>query len=287
MLNFSLAHVGVYRKPEKFKQTVQCPWISFYVSGLKYSRDYLPDGRLLRESGTDANPYFAVGFPGMKIDFEFGKNRENWVLMLKDVAIRYSSDGKSAEIKEGSEWLRLPFYVEIPGERVEGWQMEIRRIQEAWLNPTPLNSFRARLGILNILRFMIDRHPDTLGFSPEEKLKRLIDEDSTFSRSVQDMSRSCGMSPDHMRVLFQKKFHIAPLAYRNQKRGTYMMELIANSSLSVKEISFRAGFRHVSHFCMEHRKLYGITPLEGIRKFRNTRGNGDSSRQGCLRNIAL
>lgn len=273
MLNFSIAHVGVYGKPEKFIQTVQCPWISFYVRGLKQSRDYLPDGRLIRKAGPDEKPCFAVKFSGMKIDFEFGNDRENWVMKLEDVSIRSSSDGKFAEIQEGTEWLRIPFYVEIPEERVEGWQMEMRRIQEAWLNPTPLNSFRARLGIMNILRFMIDRHPDSLGFSPEEKLKRLIDEDSTFSRSIQKLSSSCGMSPDHMRVLFQKKFHISPLAYRNQKRGTYIMELIANSPLSVKEISFRTGFRHVSHFCMEHKKLYGITPLEGIRKFRNNRAN--------------
>ena len=276
MLNFSIAHVGVYHKAEKFIQTVQCPWISFYVRGLKYSREYLPDGRLIRDAGPDEKPCFGVKFPGMKIDFEHKDDRENWVLMLKDVLIRSSSDGKYAEIKEGSEWLRIPFYVEVPGERVEGWQMEIRRIQEAWLNPTPLNSFRARLGIMNILRFMIDGHPDSLGSSPEEKLKRLIDEDSTFSRSIQELSRSCGMTPDHMRVLFQKRFHISPLAYRNQKRGTYMMELIANSSLSVKEISYRTGFRHVSHFCMEHRKLYGITPLEGIRKFRNSRGRSNT-----------
>jgi len=276
MLDFLIAHVGVYGKAERFMQIVQCPWISFYVSGLKYSRDYLPDGRLIRNAGSDEKPCFAVKIPGMKIDFEFGDGRENWVMMLENVPIRSSSDGKSAEIKEGSEWLRIPFYVEVPDERVEGWRMEMRRIQDAWLSPTPLNSFRARLGITNILRFMVDRLPDTLGFSPEEKLKRLIDEDSTFSRSIQELSRSCGMSPDHMRVLFQKRFHISPLAYRNQKRGTYMMELIANSPLSVKEISCRTGFRHVSHFCMEHRKLYGITPLEGIRKFRNSRGRSNT-----------
>ncbi len=271
MLNFSITHVGVYRKPEKYIQTVYCPWINFYVSGLKYSREYLPDGRLIRETGPDGKSFFSIGFPGLKNDFEFGEGRENWVLGLKDVSVKPLAEGKYVEIKEGAEWLRIPFYVDIPEERVEGWQMEMRRIQEAWQSPTPLNSFRARLGIMNILRFMIDRHPDNLGFSPEEKLKRLIDEDSKFSRSIQELSRSCGMSPDHLRVLFHKRFHISPLAYRNQKRGTYMMELIANSSLSVKEIAYRTGFRHVSHFCMEHRKRYGITPLEGIRKFRTGR----------------
>ncbi len=272
MLNFLLVHVGEYRKPEKLIQAVHCPWISFYVSGMKHMRDYLPDGRLIRDAGPDEKPYFDVKFPGMKIDFEFGRGRENWVLMLEDVSIRASSDGKYAEILEGSEWVRVPFHVEVPNERVEGWRMEFRRIQDSWLNPTPLNSFRARLGTMNILRFMIDGHPDSLGSSPEEKLKRLIDEDSSFSRTVQELSRDCGMSPDHLRVLFQRRFHISPLAYRNQKRATYIMELVANSPLTVKEISASAGFKHVSHFCMEHRKLYGISPLEGIRKFRNVRG---------------
>ena len=271
MLDFSIAHVGVYRNPEKNVQTVRCPWIIFYVRGLKYSRDYFSNGSLIRESGPDEKPRFAIRFPGMKIDYEFGGGREIWVLVLNDVQIRPSSDRKSAEIKKGAEWLRIPLYVEVPGERVEGWQEEMRRIQEAWLNPTSLNTFRAQLGITNILRFMIDRRPDTLGFSQEEKLKRLIDEDSQFSSSLQKMSRSCGMSPDHLRVLFHKRFHISPIAYRNQKRAIYMMELIANSSLSVKEISCRAGFMHVSHFCMEYRKHYGITPMEGIRKFRTGR----------------
>ncbi|MFA6291938.1 MAG: AraC family transcriptional regulator [Victivallales bacterium] len=271
MLNILIAHLGVYKEPEKFIQTVRCPWISFYVSGLKYSRDYLPDGRLIRDAGPGEKPCFSVKSPGMKVDFEFLEGRENWVIMLKDVSIRSSSDGKTAEIFTGAEWVQIPYYVEIPEERVEGWQMEMRRIKESCLNPTPLNSFRVQLGVMNILRFMIDRNSDTLGFTPEEKLKRLIDEDFAFSKSINEMSRSCSLSSDHLRVLFQKRFQISPLAYRNQKRSAYMMELIANSSLSVKEISSRTGFRHASHFCMECRKHFGMTPLEGIRKFRNCR----------------
>lgn len=268
MLDFSLVHVGVYRNPEKLLQTVQCPCISFYVSGLKYCRDYFPDGKLLRKAGSSEKPCFTINFPGMKKDFEFGNRRENWVMMLENVSIRCSSDANFAEIRNGGEWLRILSHIEIPAERVEGWQMEMRRIQDAWLSPTPLNSFRARLGVMNILRFMIDRHPDTLGYSPEEKLKHMLDEDSNSSKSIEELSSSCGMSTDHLRLLFQRRFSISPLAYRKQRRSTYMMELVANSSLSVKEIASISGFRHVSHFCMEFKKIFGISPNSGIRRFR-------------------
>ncbi len=271
MFNFSLEYVGLFKKPEKFVQIISSPWILFYVSGLKYMKEYLPDGRLIRTSGSDEKPYFDIKPPGTKVDFEFGKGRENWVLTMENISVRPSSDGKFSEIKEGSKWIRMPFKVEVTAERVEGWQMELRRIKESWSNPTPLNSLRAKLGVANILRFMLDRQPDNLGFSPEEKLKRLIDEDTTFSKSIQELSDECGMSKDHLRILFQNRYQVNPIIYRNQKRGTDILELIANSSLSLKEIASRLGFKHVSHFCIEHKKRYGITPLEGIRKFRNSR----------------
>ncbi len=268
MLDFSILHVGVYREPEKHTQTVNCPWISFYVGGIKYFRNYLPDGRLLREGTTSEKPYFSIGIPGFRCEFEFGKNRENWVIMLKDVSLRLASDAKCAEVNSWNQWIRIPLFVQVQEEWVEGWQMEMRRIHDAWMHPTPLNSFRARLGVMNILRFMIDGHPDSLGSTPEEKLKSLMDGDIAFSRSLHDMSRSCGICQDHLRVLFRRRFKMSPLEYRIHKRNAAMMELVANSALSVKEISERTGFSHVSHFCMEFKKKYGITPLEGIRKFR-------------------
>ena len=268
MLDFSVQHVGVYKAPEKHIQTVHCPWINFYISGMLSFREYLPDGRFLREGTSCEKPCFSIRVPGMKCEFEFGKNRENWVIMLKDASFRITPEGKCVEVNSRNQWIKIPFLVPVQQEWVEGWQMEMHRIHDAWMHPTPLNSFRARLGVMNILRFMIDGHPDSLGSTPEEKLKSLIDEDRAFSRSLRDMSRSCGICQDHLRVLFHRRFKMSPLEYRIHKRNATMIELVTNSALSVKEISERTGFNHVSHFCMEFKKKYGVTPLEGIRKFR-------------------
>jgi AraC-like DNA-binding protein len=55
------------------------------------------------------------------------------------------------------------------------------------------------------------------------------------------------------------------------------MELISNSSLSIKEIAEKTGFEHSSHLCMEFKKHFGITPGNGVKKFRYSAGTGNSS----------
>ncbi len=270
MLDFSITHVGVYRNAERHVQTALCPWISFYVSGLRHSRTYLPDGRLLREDGPRTGPYLAIKPPGMKIDFEHGSKRENWVIMLKDFPVRYSDNMDCAEIDLGS-WTGVPFFTELPKERVAGWQAEFKRLQGFLEEPTPLNVCKAKLGVMNILRFMIERRTDAIGESPEERLKQLIDRDAGFASSISKLGESCNVSPDHLRLLFQRRYRIKPQAYRQQRRNAYVMEMIANSSLSIKEIASCAGFKHMSHFCAEFKRQFGMTPKEGVRHFRYLR----------------
>lgn len=270
MLDFSITHVGVYRSPEKHVQTVHCPWISFYVSGLKHCRTYLPDGRLIREDGPRTGPYLAIKLPGMKVDFEHGSKRENWIIMLRDFPVRYPDAMDCVEMDLGS-WTSIPFFTELPKERVAGWQAEFKRLQTLLEEPTPLNIVKARLGVMGVLRFMIERKAESIGESPEERLKQMIDRDSSFKSNISELGRGCGMSPDHLRILFQRRYRISPQAYRQQRRNAHIMEMIANSQLSIKEISCCAGFKHMSHFCAEFKRQFGMTPKDGVRHFRYLR----------------
>jgi len=268
MFNFSVTHIGEYTRPEKYRQTVNSIWITFYVRGVKFSNLYDQHGKLITREDPETKPYFGLRVPGMKTDFEMGPERLNWVIMLENITMTYSDLNSCIEIRSGNEQISLPLSVPVQDEQVDGWQMELKRMHDAFKNPTPKNLLRVNLGVMNIFRYMIDQHPDLIGESPEEKLKHFIDKDMTFSKSISDFSRKCGVSKDHLRILFHKRFNINPIDYRKQKRISCIMELIANSNLSVKEISIKAGFKYVSHFCMEFQKKYGITPKEGIRKFR-------------------
>jgi AraC-like DNA-binding protein len=185
---------------------------------------------------------------------------------------------RHVEIRNGKDWITLPLALEIPEESIPGWQNEMKMIQTRLNDPLPSNSFLAKLGVLKIIRTMLEQTPQNhLGENPAGKLKRLIDEDTKFKKTISELSEKCGYCRDHLRIIFQKEFKISPNAYRNQKRLAKVMELISNSSLSIKEIAEKTGFDHSSHLCMEFKKHFGITPGKGVKKFRYSAGTGNSS----------
>lgn len=269
MINFTISHIGVYTKPEKSTQRIYCPWISFNVSGLKYNSLYHSDGRLISEEKLGSPPFFRVCLPGMTSKFEYTKGRENWVIMFRDIPLRYSDVSDTIEIRDGRDWIPIPLSTNVPEEMVPGWQSELKRIQTSFYDPVPRNRLIAKLGILNIIRYMIDESPiNTIGESPAEKLKRLIDEDNSFSKSLSELSEACSYSRDHLRILFQKRYQINPGQYRNEKRMAIVMDYISNSILSVKEITEKTGFEYPSHLSIAFRKTYNMTPGEAIRRYR-------------------
>ncbi len=85
---------------------------------------------------------------------------------------------------------------------------------------------RCIMGIYDILRYFLDRKPDTYYSSPDAKLKWLIDNDPKCDSSVEQLSRQYKYSKDHLRIVFKKHYGLSPLQYRNRKRTTHAMELI-------------------------------------------------------------
>jgi len=269
MIDFSITSVGCYTDKEKHVQEIHTPWICFQVGGLTYSRLYHPNG-LLIENRVDDAPFFRIALPGMKTEFEYGIERENWVIMFSDIPIRYSESSiHHLEIKDDNEWIQFPNSINLEKGTVGKWQIEFRRIQQLFRNPIPKNKLQAKLEVLNIFNFLLNQVSQTsLGESPAGKLKRLIDEDMTFKKTLSEFSEKCSYSSDHIRILFQKEFHITPNEYRHQRRMSQAMEYISNSSLNIKEIAAKTGFEHTSHICVAFRKTYGITPGQGIKLFR-------------------
>jgi AraC-like DNA-binding protein len=269
MIDFSISNVGCYTNQEKRVQIIHVPWIMFQASGLIYSRLHHPNG-LLIENRKDDTPFFRIALPGMKSEFEYGTSRENWVIMLPDIPVRYSESSiHHVEIKDENEWISIPHTIHLEKESIGKWQIEFQRIQQLFRNPIPKERLQAKLEVLNIFNFILNKaSKSSLGESPAGKLKRLIDHDIAFEKSLSELSNSCSYSRDHLRILFKKEFHISPNEYRNHKRMAQIMEYIANSSLTIKEIAAKTGFEHTSHLCMAFKKCHHITPGQGIKLFR-------------------
>ncbi|MCK5843682.1 MAG: helix-turn-helix transcriptional regulator [Victivallales bacterium] len=268
MFNFTINSIGVYRNKERYRQTIHCPWLDINLSGLVYSRVRTPDDRLIFSSAKD-DAYLRLGLPGMITDFEYGERRENWVVMFGEIPMRYSPSPKSLQLKDGTAWVEIPVSADLPKTSLPAIRTDLLVLQECFRNPLPVNRLRAKLIVAGFLEFLMGKRHYALNETPAAELKRLIDEDVEFKRTLAELSAKCAYSTDHLRVLFNKEFGISPKEYPHQKRMSKIMEYISGTRMSIKEIAEVTGFEHPSHFSMAFRKAFGTTPSEAIGKYRH------------------
>ena len=263
---FSIIHVGVYRHEQTLKNFTGAPMLGLMVSGVLYRRVVWPDGRELSER--NLTPRFSLEPAGTGIDFQSNSQRENWVVQLRTNDVRYNTRLHRVELYDGNEWFAFPHSVDVPSDRLIYWRHQHERLREAWASPVPRDRLWARLTVHEIFQFMLDQRPPAEYASPAAHLKSLIDEDAEHRLTLAQLTKACGYSPTHLRVLFEREYSLSPLAYRNQRRITRVMELVTSSTLSVKQIARGTGFRHVSHLSNAFREAMGMTVTEAIAQHR-------------------
>ncbi|MFA5205567.1 MAG: AraC family transcriptional regulator [Lentisphaeria bacterium] len=262
-MELCLRHVVVCRFAQETRYAVPCPTLSFTFAGLEFHES--PGFRLAAgATGLLLTPQ------GLPIHFRFNDRRENYAVLFDSNDVRPGAAPDRVELRQAGEWLSVPAFVPVDAGRLDGWRLELERIRTAFLMPTAKNRLRAELGVLNLLRQLVDETPAATGVSPAEQLKNLIDADSAGRRTTDELCAACRYSPDHLRLLFTKEFGVTPKQYRMRRRMAEAMEWIAGSRLSAKEIAGRLGFAQSSHFSAAFRAAHGLPPREAIRRFRRT-----------------
>lgn len=79
---------------------------------------------------------------------------------------------------------------------------------------------------------------------------------------LRDMAECVNLSASRVRSLFRTELQISPMQYLKQLRVQKAGELLANSSLSIKQVMLEAGFRDESHFARDFKKSTGLTPSQ-------------------------
>ncbi len=260
-----LRHVVVCRFAQEAAYAVPCPTLGLTLRGLEFSES--PGLRM----GLGATG-LSLCAQGMPIHFRYNEDRENYAILFDSKDVRRSAAPDRVDIRHENEWFSVPRFMPLDTPLLEGWRLEMERIRTAFLMPTAMNRLRAELGVLNIIRQMMDGAPIAGGLSPASRLKNLIDADADGSHTTARLCAECGYSPDHLRILFTREFGVTPKQYRMRRRMAEAMEWIAGSPLSPKEIAGRLGFSQVSHFSAAFKAVYGIPPREAVRRFREGGG---------------
>lgn len=78
--------------------------------------------------------------------------------------------------------------------------------------------------------------------------------------TMTELAGHCRTSPSYLNTLFRRRFGCGPQAYFTGRRMRLARRMLADRTLSLKEVAERSGYPDVSYFIRCFRKFYGITP---------------------------
>jgi AraC family transcriptional regulator len=90
---------------------------------------------------------------------------------------------------------------------------------------------------------------------------RAIEDDYSKLLTLKQVSAFCGLSASRFRRLFLQQMGLSYKKYINEKRYAQAIRYLKSGNLSVKQISYKIGYKSNATFCLEFKKKYGITPL--------------------------
>ena len=259
-------NVDRWKHAQRKKGQYEHHLISFALSGLEYFR--VGENEL-----TDPAPLLFILPAGVELEYHYNYQRDNRGILFDSEIVSAGRNG-SVHVEIEDHKTEIPMYLQIAPEHVSGWEIEFVRLHDAFSKATPEGFIRCMMGIYDVLRYFLDRKPDTYYSTPAAKLKWLIDDDPKCQNSIEQLSGKCKYCTDHLRTMFKQHYGLSPLQYRNRKRMTHAMELIANSDLTVQEIAAELGFKHNTHFCIQFKSTFNITAGEAIQRFRQFKEEG-------------
>ncbi|MBQ8908411.1 MAG: helix-turn-helix transcriptional regulator [Clostridia bacterium] len=92
----------------------------------------------------------------------------------------------------------------------------------------------------------------------------------TDAPSVAEIARRCAVSESGLRHIFRQEMGMSMVAYRQGERIKEAKRLLANTDLSLTEISDQLGFYDAAYFTRTFRTQTGMTPGEYARAYRHS-----------------
>jgi AraC-like DNA-binding protein len=145
-----------------------------------------------------------------------------------------------------------------------------RALQNALDRQQSTGVLEARAMLMSIFVYYADL-PEDAGSSGHRALSRFMDllrEQACADVAIEDLAERAGISPDHARDLFRRRLGVAPVEYRTGLRMSHARELLANSTLNVKEVARRSGYPDAQYFSRVFKTHFGVSPVEIIRRYR-------------------
>ena len=266
-MQIELVHSGVYTAKQRYVQVTRNVFLALHVSGMEYMHIRTPEGRPCAEF---ANLMLSLVPENFTIDFAYSAQRENYVIECRIPGLsRVPGDG-GLMLPYREAVLTFPFCRKIRPDRCRELRTSFQKIIALSREAIPANLFAAEQMTTAILAEMVLEPPaESVPSGSAELLKQAIDADSDFSQTLETLCREIGMSHDHLRRAFFRRYGVTPAEYRTRQRLNRIFELLSSTGLSPKEIAGSVGMKNVTHLYALLRLRFGLTPKELRRQYRD------------------
>jgi AraC-like DNA-binding protein/mannose-6-phosphate isomerase-like protein (cupin superfamily) len=112
-----------------------------------------------------------------------------------------------------------------------------------------------------------DRQSVAANLQPIEEVRRYIHDNYSQDIPLEHGAYIASMAPAYFSHVFKKVTGQSFIDYVNEVRIEKAMELINRHMLTITQIGFQVGYRHLSHFIRTFKKRTGITPTEYKKTF--------------------
>lgn len=261
----------VFRHAQTSRQTIGWFGVSLNISGMIYNRAYYPDGKLRSDLNKNVKR-LTLNMPGNSVEFSYGPDRENWVISISDLPLRYDPEVPSYYFQEEDERIYVPAFVDVSEVDTIILRETFMEISELIQSALPEDNLRAAfLTVSLLLRFLPRRDTNDAA----SVLRNLIDGDEHWHFSLEELSVQTGIQHDFLRREFQTRFGISPGEYRMRRRLRKIINLFTYTDLSLKEVADQVGMCNVTHLNALLKQRYGKTPSEICRACRRPGKNDD------------
>ena len=106
---------------------------------------------------------------------------------------------------------------------------------------------------------------------PKPLQKAIIFCNKNFNQriTVEELSKHCNISHQHLIRLFRKHMHMSPVQYINKNKIFHAIDMLRSTELSVKEIAYELGYEDTSYFIRIFKKEEKMTPTQVRRRINN------------------
>jgi transcriptional regulator GlxA family with amidase domain len=147
----------------------------------------------------------------------------------------------------------------VAGDRIE---QEFAALVKAWQTGGSVGELEAAAALLRILATLFRREQTRTGAHSKARVEQALALLKGGPVPVTTLAKAAGLSVSHFNREFREWTGYSPVEYQRRQRVARARELLANVTLTIKEVAARAGFEDPYHFSRVFRQVDGLSPSQ-------------------------